>query len=164
MCKIKLLAWDLGVTNHGLALFHFDESYIKLIKAEYIQVLHKDFSEKLFWAKHHFTNWCDLYNPDILAFERPVFKKGNMGSQLDQVLGVITLEMFLREIPIYGFSASSVKKTMCQNGRAGKKDIEKAVNKMLKINYKFERDHASDAAAVGLSYYIKHINPDFTGV
>lgn len=157
MAKCRILSYDLGKINHGLALFHFDESYIKLIKSKYIQTNYDNFGSILIKINDLFEEIINSSKPDLFIYEKPVFKKGDNACYLNQVLGVITLSMFKHEIPMYPYSATEVKKTICQNGKAGKKEVERCVNEILNIDYKYERDHEADAVAIGLTHWIKEI-------
>jgi crossover junction endodeoxyribonuclease RuvC len=157
LCKCKLISWDVGYVNHGLAVFNFDASYIKLIHSEYLRTDNELFAEDLHKAAIHFQWLIDEYNPDVFVYEKPVFVKGDGGSFLNQVLGVVTLLMYQNDVPIVPYTATQVKKQICGKGKATKKDIEKSINKFLNIDREYERDHESDAVAIGLTHWMKQI-------
>ena len=157
MAKCKILSYDLGIINHGLALFHFDESYIKLIDSKYVQTNYDKFGYVLEKINNIFHKTIIKYKPDLFIYEKPVFKKGHNSCYLNQVLGVITLEMYKNDIPMYPYTATEVKKTVCKNGKAGKKEVEKCVNEILNVDYKYERDHEADAVAIGLTHWLKEV-------
>lgn len=158
MCNCKLLSWDVGYVNHGIALFNFDDSYIELLYSKYVRTDYEKFGANLEKFEKVLEDIIKKSNIDIFVYEKPVFKKGNSASFLNQMLGIVTLQMYKNNISMYPVTATEVKKTMCGKGNADKHEIESAVNKFLKIDKKYERDHESDAVAIGITYWLKNIN------
>ena len=155
-----ILSWDVGYVNHGLALFEYDIKNIKLLKSKSIEYKEKNESKKLYQIKTDFKRRLEKYKPDILVYENPVIKNGNVGFKLAKVLGIIIVECYELEILLHPYSAAEVKKCIANNGRCSKEDIQTSVNKILKINKTYDKDHESDAIAIGLTWYFKNVkNP-----
>lgn len=153
---IQMIAWDVGVANHGFAVMKFDETTIELVQAEHFKVSVPDMSHRLFEIHRKFTELYKEFTPSMLAYEKPVFRRGDVGSKMDQVIGVVTLKSFLKDIVMFPYAASEVKKCVTGNAKADKQDVEDAVNNILGKKEVFTADHASDAVAIGLTHYMQN--------
>lgn len=158
MCKINIISYDAGFVNHGFAVLQFDETYIKLLHSAYVRTDYEEFGANLVKFNNILTKYVNFYKPSLFVYEKPYMQKGNNVSFLNQMIGILTFNMYNNKIPLIPLSATEVKRTMCGKGKANKHEIESAVNKFLKIDKKYERDHESDAVAIGITYWLKNIN------
>lgn len=155
-----VLGYDIGYKNQGLcvvsSLRSDDDKDIYLREySRYLNTDYSSFSKALVVTYDTFNSVLDKYNPDLFVYEKPVFKRGNTGSLLDQVLGVVRLAMHQHSVPILPYTATEVKNTIYGKGKASKAEIEASVNKLLSKEYKFQTNHDCDACAVALTYFLK---------
>jgi crossover junction endodeoxyribonuclease RuvC len=68
--------------------------------------------------------------------------------------GVIMLAAQQRGIPVYGYAASRIKKTLTGNGRAAKDQMQRAVKTELSLNLLPEPHDVADACAVALCHLL----------
>ena len=94
------------------------------------------------------------YGPDILVMEKVFFFK-NLKTiiPVSQAQGVILLVAAKKKVPVYQFTPPQVKMAVTGYGRASKKDVEKKVQKILKLKtLPSKSDDAMDALAIALTY------------
>jgi crossover junction endodeoxyribonuclease RuvC len=91
------------------------------------------------------------YSPDILAIERLYFFKNlKTAMPVSEARGVILLAAVKKNIEIKQFTPLQVKMMVCGYGRTEKKDLQKMVEKILKIKKPIRPDDAADALAIAL--------------
>lgn len=89
--------------------------------------------------------------PDILAVELVYFFKNlKTVMPVSEARGVILLAAAQKNIPIKQFTPLQVKMMVCGYGRTEKKDVQKMVEKILKIKEPIRPDDAADALAIAL--------------
>jgi crossover junction endodeoxyribonuclease RuvC len=159
-----IFSYDPGWVNHGVSLLEYDSDNIKILKSKSLKFEEKDEAFKLFQIHQKFDKIFKKYQPDIFVYEKPVIQKGDIQSKLSKTLGVIILSAYTQKIPIVFYSPNEIKKCICGEGRAKKDEIQKNVNRLLKVHRKYDKDHESDAIAIGLTYYGKEINKNFLSV
>jgi crossover junction endodeoxyribonuclease RuvC len=90
--------------------------------------------------------------PDQMVLE-DVFslaKYPKSGIQLGQVTGVIRLAGYQAGVPVCEVAVREAKKVLTGNGNAGKRQLERAVRHLLKIDCPITPFHASDALGLAL--------------
>lgn len=152
-----ILSYDPGWVNHGISLLRYDSNTIEIIKSRSLKFEEKDEGLKLFQINQKFDEIFSVCKPDVFVYEKPVFKRGDMESKLSKVLGVIILSAYTQNTPIKFYSPNEVKKFICGTGKASKEEVQNNVNKILEIDKIYERDHESDAIAIGLTYFGKEL-------
>ena len=68
-----------------------------------------------------------------------------------QARGVVILAAAFHKIPVISYSPPSVKLTICGNGRADKKDVQRMVTKLLKLKEIPKPDDTADALAIAIT-------------
>lgn len=69
-----------------------------------------------------------------------------------QARGVILLAAAQHNVPVVSYSPPSVKLTICGDGRADKKEVQKRVTKLLKLKEIPKPDDTADALAIALTH------------
>lgn len=107
-----------------------------------------DVGELLAEAADEIAALIQARKPTLLAVERPFGRRGFTSDTPGLLCGVAHMVAFQHGIPRREFTASAVKKAVCGNGRATKRDVWDAV----RARYGFDPpdDHAADAAAVAV--------------
>lgn len=89
-------------------------------------------------------DWMDEYRPDMVAMER-IFERGNVSTVMHtaHAVGVMVLAAAERDIPVYQYTPSEVKKAISGNGRADKKQMTNMITRILGLS---EPPKPADAA------------------
>jgi crossover junction endodeoxyribonuclease RuvC len=98
----------------------------------------------------------NTHKPSALALE-DVFVSLNPRSifKLSAARGVVMLAASLNGIPVYEYSPSAVKNSVCGYGRAEKSQVAFMVGKLLNISTEGVPPDASDALAVSITHVNK---------
>lgn len=150
-----IVGLDAGITNTGWAVY--DTSASKLIAAGTIVATHEHIHDKLVYIDQQLAALLEHHKPAVFAYEHPVFiGRGKNNQNINLALGVVLLNVHKRAIPIYAYTAPCIKREVTEgNAKADKKEVEKAIGKWLGVNYRYNSNHASDAASVILCYLKK---------
>ncbi len=93
------------------------------------------------------------WKPDLLAMEEVFvlreFPKAAI--HLGEVRGVISLAAQERNVPVVGIKPTEVKSALTGSGRADKRQMERAIRQLLKIEGPIKSSHAGDALALALT-------------
>lgn len=109
-----------------------------------------DFLKRLYALEKKIKKITKEHKPDYAAVERLFFFKNfKTAMKVSQAIGVILLTFEKMKIPVYEYAPLEIKKALTNNGHAQKKEVEKRVKKMLKLE-KIKRDDAADALAVAI--------------
>ena len=78
------------------------------------------------------------------------FKNLKTAMPVSEARGVILLTAAKKKIPIQQFSPLEIKMAICGYGRADKKQVQKMVKKILKLEKEPRPDDAADALAAAI--------------
>lgn len=93
------------------------------------------------------------HKPKYLSLEQLFFaSNAKTVMAVGQARGVVLLAAAHYNIPVTSYSPPSVKLTICGNGRADKKDVQKQVTKLLKLREVPKPDDTADALAIALTH------------
>ncbi len=93
------------------------------------------------------------HKPHFLSLEELFFAtNAKTVMAVGQARGVVLLAAAYHNIPVSSYSPPSVKLTICGNGRADKKDVQKQVTKLLKLKTVPKPDDTADALAIALTH------------
>ena len=93
------------------------------------------------------------YKPDKLVIERLYFFKNlKTAMPVSEAKGVILLAAAKRKLPIIQITPLQVKMAMTGYGRAKKRQIQKSVQRFLKLDKVPSPDDAADALALAITY------------
>ncbi|MCX8118421.1 MAG: crossover junction endodeoxyribonuclease RuvC [Desulfobacterota bacterium] len=93
------------------------------------------------------------WRPDLMAMEEVFVLKTfpRAAIQLGEVRGVISLAAQEMGVPVIGIKPTEVKSALTGSGRADKKQMEKVIRQLLKIDGPIGSSHAGDALALALT-------------
>lgn len=101
------------------------------------------------------------FDPSVLAIEQVFSHTRNPKTAIlmAHARGVILLCAAERKLPVIHYSATQIKKLLTGSGRAGKEQIQHAVQHELRLKTVPEPDDIADAIAVGLCHYhsVRHV-------
>lgn len=101
------------------------------------------------------------FSPDIVAIEKLFFAtNAKTAIRVGQAQGVMLYAFAKYNIEVFEYAPGTIKKVIAGDGRAGKKDVQKAVRKFLGAKVKSPAhgkthfDNAADALAIALCHII----------
>jgi len=110
-----------------------------------------DFPKRLVVLSKEVRKLVNTYRPKLVAIERIFFFKNKKTAiKVSEAIGAILLTLAKMKVPSIECSPLQVKKFLTKNGRADKKDVQKKVEKILKIRNVPLKDDAADALALSL--------------
>lgn len=97
------------------------------------------------------------FNPSLIAIEKVYFYKNTKTAiNVSESKGVILLAAAINKKKVIQITPLEVKTLITGYGRAKKKQMQKMINHLLKINKKFKSDDEVDALAIAVSGCIKN--------
>jgi crossover junction endodeoxyribonuclease RuvC len=134
----KVLGWGLIETDKN----GFKENRLEVIYTETLSLLRK-------------------HTPDLFAMEKIFFAtNAKTAIAVGQAQGVMLLAASKAKVKVMEYAPGTIKKVITGSGRANKKEVQKAVRKILgsKVksgaHKKTHFDNAADALAVALTHAI----------
>jgi len=114
--------------------------------------------ERLRQINNELSKIIKEYQPDILAIEKIFFFRNfKTAIPVSQAKGSILLTAAKKKLPVWEYTPLQVKLTITGNGRADKKEVQKSIQKMLKLKEIPKPDDAADALAIAATYLLKEI-------
>jgi crossover junction endodeoxyribonuclease RuvC len=111
----------------------------------------EEFSKRLIIVSNELKKIIKEFNPDYASIEKLFFFQNfKTAMRVSQAIGVMFLTLEQMKVPVFEFTPLEVKKTLTDNGRAKKPEVEKKVKKLLKLKDKISRDDTADALAVAI--------------
>ena len=160
----RILAMDLSLNLPAFAVLELVGNKVKIIDIRYCD--NKSYTKKSHAERIHRIAAVtrkiieDYPNIDVAVRERGFTRHIATTQSLFKVVGVNDLLMFeqlgisnVEEIP-----PTTVKKFMCDDGRASKEEVDLGIRTYLveeQREVKFATDDCSDAVAVGITWLIK---------
>ena len=97
------------------------------------------------------------FNPKIIAVERVYFFKNlKTVMPVSQAKGVILFTAAKKRIPVYEITPLQMKMAITGYGRAEKKQVQEAIQKILKLKEFPKDDDAADAMGVALCCFLQN--------
>lgn len=93
------------------------------------------------------------YRPDAVSVEDLFFAtNAKTAISVGQARGVILLTAALLKLPVTSYTPLTVKQTVCGDGNAPKKQVQRMVQLTLKLTQIPKPDDAADALAIALTH------------
>jgi crossover junction endodeoxyribonuclease RuvC len=104
------------------------------------------------------------FKPDEFAIEAPFFGKNVQSMlKLGRAQGVAIAAAIQSGIPVSEYAPRKIKQSITGNGNAGKEQVWKMLQQILKIHMEIDRFDASDALAVALCHHYQFRSPVSAG-
>jgi crossover junction endodeoxyribonuclease RuvC len=153
---MKVLAIDPGSIKTGFAcLEKKGRHWLHLGSGSLFFDKDLPMSERLLQLRQDLVELLSRYQPEELALEKAFFAKNAQSAlKLGQARGVILMTAAEKGIPIWEYSATQVKSSICGSGRASKLQVEHMLRLLLKLSHAFEfsSDDQADALAIALTH------------
>jgi len=99
------------------------------------------------------------HQPVALALENVYFgKNARSAIAVGQARGVALLAAAQRRVPCFDYTPQAVKMSVCGNGTAAKREVQRMVGMLLGLERSPESDHAADALAAAICH-AAHLRP-----
>ena len=106
--------------------------------------------ERLKNLQNQLNKLIKKYKPKLLTVEKIYFFKNiKTAIPVAQAKGTILLTAAKKKIPVYEFTPLQVKTAITGYGRAGKKQVQKMIKRLLNLK-KLPKDDAADALGVAI--------------
>ena len=151
----RIIAVDPGIRVTGYGVLEKQGDEIIVLAAGTIKnAPRRSLAEKLARIHSEVTKLIDRYLPQAFVLE-DVFYRKNIRSTLTlgEVRGVCSLAAAQRDIPVTTYAARRVKKAIVGNGGAGKSQVQRMVQVLLKLEELPTPLDVSDALALGITYF-----------
>jgi crossover junction endodeoxyribonuclease RuvC len=144
----SILAIDASLTSSGIAITTFSKEIIFLYTIKTSSENHIE--QRILFVYKTLLKIIEEHNIRLLLVENN-YTGGS--KEVNWVIGIIYLLAAEKKIPIKSYAPASIKKAVTGNGRANKKEIKLAIQKIygdLKTN-----EHVRDALGLVHCYCIK---------
>jgi len=149
-----ILGVDPGTATTGYGLI--EEKGGKLMLIDYgviITEAKKTPEQRLEILYDQLSDIIDEYNPDEIAVEELFFSNNaKTAMAVGQARGVILLATQKSGVPMSEYTPNQVKNGICGHGGADKKQVQKMVQMILKLDTPPQPDDAADALAIAICH------------
>jgi crossover junction endodeoxyribonuclease RuvC len=123
--KSKILAIDPGTREMGIAFF--DKGRLIYHGVKVISNQKKLPHQRLREARKMVLRLIKDFKPKVLAIEKAFFAKNRNAALLNVLVDEIKAIAKRKGLEVLSFAPSTIKKRICGNGRAAKKEVAKVV-------------------------------------
>lgn len=152
---LRVMGIDPGLTRCGLSVIQAGKGRQVIPVAVGVVRTPSDaeLAQRLLRLSHAVNEWMDDYKPDVVTMER-IFERGNVSTvmQTAHAVGVMVLAAAERDIPVYMYTPSEVKKAISGNGRADKKQMTAMITRILGLSAPPKPADAADALAIAVCH------------
>lgn len=152
---MRIIGIDPGLQLCGYAVVEKQPDKIKLIEAG---IFRTDSDAALEFRLNQIANDChmlfDRFMPQMLAIEELYshYDHPKTAILMGHARGVILQQAAALKIRVQGFAATRIKKSLTGNGRAGKNQMQLAIQSILGLTQPPEPHDVADAIAIALCY------------
>jgi len=158
-----ILGIDPGTATTGWGLLEVSDHKLKVHNWGLIETDKNGFKENRLQTIYIETlSLLKTHSPDIFAMEKIFFAtNAKTAIAVGQAQGVMLLAASKSKVKVSEYAPGTIKKMVTGSGRGNKKDVQKAVRKILgsrvksKAHKKTHFDNAADALAVALTHALK---------
>jgi crossover junction endodeoxyribonuclease RuvC len=153
----RVVGIDPGLNVTGYAVVEPSPQGPYVVEAGVIRppARHAALGQRLAYLHRGLEEVLDAFLPGSLALERvhSHVKYPRTAILMAHARGVIVLSAATRGIPVFGYAAARIKKTLTGSGRAPKPQIQHAIMAELRLASLPEPHDVADACAVALCHY-----------
>ncbi|MDO4631750.1 MAG: crossover junction endodeoxyribonuclease RuvC [Corynebacterium sp.] len=152
---MRVMGIDPGLTRCGLSVVQArrGRAVIPVAVGVVRTPADADIAHRLLELSEAVNDWLDRYKPDVVAIER-IFERGNVSTVMNTAhgVGVLMLAAAQRDIDVYLYTPSEVKKAISGNGRADKKQMTAMITRILGLSEAPKPADAADALALAVCH------------
>lgn len=162
----RVLGIDPGLEVTGYAVVEPSGTGARVVEAGIIRGgrSSRDLGRRLDLIHQGLIELLDTFPPVALALEQvhSHWRHPRTAIQMAHARGVIVLAAAQRHVPVFGYAATRIKKTLTGSGRAPKEQIQHSIQVELGLSRLPEPDDVADACAVALCHF--HIDRNRRGL
>lgn len=151
---MRILGIDPGTATTGFGIIEITGRNLELLDFGCIktsQLLSS--ADRLHQIAEDFKNIIQQWHPNMCAVEKIFFAKNiKTAIKVAEARGVILQNAQKWNLDIYEYSPSEIKIAVTSDGKADKKQVQKMVQLILKLNFIPEPDDAADALAIAICH------------
>lgn len=153
---MRALGVDVGTAITGWGVVEKDSINQKLTSVAHGAITTKadtPMPERLEIIFNELCEVIDTYQPEEMGVESLfLFKNQKTVISVGQARGVILLSGRIKRVPIFDYTPLQVKTAVTGYGRAEKKQIQKMIKLLLKLEQEPKPDDVADALAVAICH------------
>ena len=156
---IKVIGIDPGLAGTGVGIVEGDLSRIRHYSFGAIATRPEDpIHSRLNTIYTKITDFFKAQQPDYVVIEDiySLEKYPGSGIMLGKVAGVLLLAAYQAGVNVEEMAVREVKKVVCGNGSADKKQVERAVRHLVGHAGPIRPFHASDALGLAIAGYYRY--------
>jgi crossover junction endodeoxyribonuclease RuvC len=165
---MKILGIDPALTVTGYGVIGVQSGKLNLIEAGVIKTLAADpLPQRLNKVYHSISKLIDDTRPDVMVLEKLYahYRHPTTSYILGEVRGVICLICAHKNIPLFEYGATRVKKAIVGGGLASKARLQRMVGDILDIKKLPKYMDVTDALALAIAHsYIMKVKAIVPGV
>lgn len=145
----------LNTTGYGvLEILNASGRKVKLLEGGIIRSRSKEPAEKVREIYQGISEVITAFKPGVLALEQLYshYDRPTTAILMGHARGVICLAAAMNDIKVYSYAATQVKKILTGNGRAGKEQMQRAIQLELALPQYPEPHDVADALAIALCH------------
>jgi crossover junction endodeoxyribonuclease RuvC len=154
----RVLGIDPGLNTTGYGVLEVAAGGPKLCEAGIVRGQdRRSLTARLVELFDGVTDAIEQLKPCAMALEQLYshYQRPRTAILMGHARGVICLAAARANVPVISYSATQVKKTLTGNGRAKKDQVQRAVQRELKLSQLPEPPDVADALAIALCHYYR---------
>jgi len=152
---VKILGVDPGLVATGYGVIEAVGSANRLIEAGVIRTDNADPLEgRILKIYREIAHILEEFEPKAVAVEELYthYNHPTTATLMGHARGVIFLAAAEEGLEVVSYAATRLKKSLTGNGKAGKTQVQRMVQKMLGITGDIQPDHVTDALAAAICH------------
>ncbi len=144
----------LNITGYGI-IKTFGNNEFALIKAGIIKTSHRDLlPRRLYHIYSEILRLINKHKPQVLSLEKTFshYKYPAAVIPISYVRGLVCLLCGQKNITLYEYSATRIKKAITGKGHAPKEQVQKMIFNLLNLKSSFSYVDATDALALAIGH------------
>jgi crossover junction endodeoxyribonuclease RuvC len=158
----RILGVDPGLHITGYGVLETGPAGLKVCEAGVIRspagTSPADLASRLLVLYTGIEEVLDQFRPAVVAVEQLFthYKHPRTAILMAHARAVVLLAAARRQLPVVGYSATRIKKTITGSGRASKEQMQRTIQQELQLRQPPQPADVADALAVALCHYHLH--------
>jgi crossover junction endodeoxyribonuclease RuvC len=154
----RILGVDPGLHVTGYGVIQVSGNGPIICEAGVIRTTGSDMASRILALYNGIVEVLDLFRPEVVAVEELYahYQHPRTAILMGHARGVVLLAAAQRSLPVVHYSATSIKKTITGNGRAGKEQVQRTIQSELGLARLPEPADVADALAAAVCHYHVH--------
>jgi len=155
----RILGIDPGLQITGYGVIDVSSDGPKVCEAGVIRTNDdteaSDLAQRIRSLHEGILEVIDLFRPQAVAVEQLYahYEHPRTAILMGHARGVIFLAAAQRDLPVFSYNATRIKKSITGNGRASKDQVQRTIQRELGLTHLPEPSDVADALAVALCHY-----------